>query len=112
MVKLVKAAESKSGLSVYSAQKRADLSIAESAPVPLWIQQERLKVPAQVSLRAAVARGDLVRPATCENCGKPCKAQGHHDDYRNPLTVRWLCQRCHNLAHKRQPWLAAIEAAQ
>lgn len=43
----------------------------------------------------AVRRGDLLRPDACEQCGLPCKAQAHHDDYPKPLEVSWLCRRCH-----------------
>jgi transposase-like protein len=56
----------------------------------------------------AIARGELVRPATCEACAGPgtpyrdgrSPIQAHHDDYNKPLDVRWLCQPCHHEWHK------------
>jgi hypothetical protein len=46
----------------------------------------------------AVAKGILV-PRPCEVCGNP-KAQAHHDDYQQPLQVRWLCKKHHHEWHK------------
>ena len=46
----------------------------------------------------AIKSGKLV-PLPCENCGEP-KAQAHHDDYREPLKVRWLCKKCHTKWHE------------
>ena len=34
----------------------------------------------------------------CEACGEP-KAEAHHDDYAEPLQVRWLCRSCHRGWH-------------
>ena len=34
----------------------------------------------------------------CEICGE--KAEAHHDDYDNPLEVRWLCFKHHRGWHK------------
>ena len=48
----------------------------------------------------AVKRGLLVRPSSCSLCGTDQRViQGHHDDYSKPLSVRWLCARCHKLHH-------------
>jgi hypothetical protein len=52
---------------------------------------------ARVLFRAAVQSGAIVREP-CEACGAE-KADGHHDDYAHPLTVRWLCRRCHKAWH-------------
>lgn len=70
-----------------------------------WRSSDR----AQNKMEKAIERGELVRPDTCENCGKrPGQGkdgrsliQGHHDDYNRPLDVRWLCQPCHHEWHKQ-----------
>jgi hypothetical protein len=43
-------------------------------------------------------RGKL-KQKPCEMCG--AKAQMHHDDYDQPLLVRWLCRK-HHLEHHRK----------
>lgn len=45
----------------------------------------------------ARAAGTL-RRNPCEVCGAP-KAEAHHDDYAQPLAVRWLCRTCHRQWH-------------
>lgn len=47
----------------------------------------------------ALATGKLMRPNSCEDCGRIGWVLAHHDDYNNPLDIRWLCGRCHNLVH-------------
>lgn len=40
-----------------------------------------------------------IKRQPCEICGaKP--AEAHHDDYNEPLEVRWLCKECHVNWHK------------
>ena len=63
--------------------------------------------PAQNLLEQAVEDGIVERVYVCEVCGDSgvfkdgrTKIQAHHDDYNKPLTVRWLCQRCHHEWHK------------
>lgn len=60
---------------------------------------------ARRKLNHAVAKGLLVRPVSCQRCGripsprkdgKSC-VQGHHHDYSKPLDVEWLCPTCHRL---------------
>lgn len=46
----------------------------------------------------ALLSGRLERQP-CEACGKG-RTDAHHDDYRLPLNVRWLC-RNHHLEHHR-----------
>lgn len=62
---------------------------------------------AQNKVEKAVLRGKLTRPDRCETCGEGGKMrdgrsriQAHHDDYNKPLSVRWLCQRCHHEWHR------------
>lgn len=48
--------------------------------------------------RNAIRNGDL-NPLGCEVCGQT--AEAHHDDYSQPLVVRWLCRFHHSEHHKR-----------
>lgn len=46
----------------------------------------------------AVRRGKLIRQP-CEKCGAAI-AEKHHDSYKRPLDVRWLCRMCHVEHHR------------
>lgn len=48
---------------------------------------------AHYRVAAAIHRGDLV-VQPCELCGDRATV-AHHDDYSEPLDVRWLCGPCH-----------------
>ena len=53
-------------------------------------------------MRYALASGKVNKPILCENCDtKPLgrRLHGHHDDYSNPLSVVWLCSKCHYYEH-------------
>lgn len=54
---------------------------------------------ARVHVRNAIVRGKLTR-GPCELCGDT-EAQAHHDDYAQPLAVRWLCRKHHAELHRR-----------
>lgn len=60
------------------------------------------KVAARNAVNSAVKRGELQKPAACEECGQVKPVAGHHEDYARPLHVRWLCRRCHGLVHRNQ----------
>lgn len=62
-------------------------------------QQQR----AHSAVAQAVSNGELVE-SPCELCGS--EAEAHHEDYREPLNVRWLC-----IIHHRQ-WHAVNGSAQ
>lgn len=50
---------------------------------------------ATASVYKAVKSGRLVRPTSCERCGKKCRPQAHHHDYTKRLDVSWVCSKCH-----------------
>lgn len=52
---------------------------------------------AKRAIRAAVVRGDIIRPDRCSQCGVECKPDAHHPDYSKPLAVIWLCKPCHGV---------------
>lgn len=59
---------------------------------------------AQSLLRYHVQAGNIVRPATCEECGAADRPiEGAHFNYDEPLRVRWLCVSCHRRWDKREP---------
>ena len=45
----------------------------------------------------ALQRGEIAREG-CETCGEA--GQMHHDDYDQPLVVRWLCRQHHADWHR------------
>lgn len=55
------------------------------------------RAAARRAVQSALRSGELVRQP-CERCGTE-PAHGHHDDYSQPLDVRWLCRRCHDEHH-------------
>lgn len=66
-----------------------------------WRRQNPHKYRAHVAVQRALSRGDLVKQP-CEVCGTTeGRIDAHHDDYAQPLKVRWLCRRDHILFHKR-----------
>lgn len=48
----------------------------------------------------AIKTGKLKRPEKCELCKTCCTPEAHHYDYAKPLTVVWVCTKCHAKIHK------------
>lgn len=66
-----------------------------------WKVRNKKKALAVSKMWNAINSGRLVKVDTCEQCGADdCRIHGHHDDYEFPLSVRWLCSRCHREWHK------------
>lgn len=59
------------------------------------------KVAARLLLNRAVARGEMERPEACSSCGAGGRIHGHHEDYKKPLEVVWLCRKCHCELHSK-----------
>lgn len=61
------------------------------------------KVRAQRLVRQA-KRSGLLKEQPCESCGiapDQTKMHAHHDDYSEPLKIRWLCGKCHKEHHNQ-----------
>lgn len=67
------------------------------AAIQASTNRDPLKVWARKATHSALNWG-LIRRQPCEVCGAP-KSDAHHEDYRNPLVVRWLCRQHHMEAH-------------
>jgi ribosomal protein S27AE len=59
--------------------------------------QEKIRARNKVKHLCRVGK---MQRGDCEACGKP-NAEAHHEDYSQPLNVRWFCRKCHSLEHKR-----------
>jgi hypothetical protein len=55
-----------------------------------------------LAVASAIRRGILVKPERCEACGSDGQLDGHHDDHRQPLNVKWWCRACHVRHHARK----------
>jgi hypothetical protein len=63
-------------------------------------EEQRLKDNCRSYAGVYLRRGKIQK-LPCENCGEE-NAQMHHEDYRKPLEVTWLCRKCHLHLHKQQ----------
>lgn len=62
------------------------------------------KVKAAEMANYAIKTGRL-KKQPCEVCGEK-NVHAHHDDYSEPLEVRWLCPQCHVDHHE---WMKALD---
>jgi hypothetical protein len=87
-----------------TAGARGAATVARTAPksaghfVAKYRQRHPLRAVAHRELQKALSKGTIVRPGFCADCLRAVKPEAHHDDYAQPLKVRWLCQRCHRIA--------------
>ncbi len=67
----------------------------------LTLSDYLLKKEAYYIFNTALCQGTIKRPVNCEVCGKAdYRIEGHHNDYREPLKVHWLCYPCHDYVHR------------
>lgn len=67
------------------------------------IRNRHLRVPASRLFRLALLAGKVKRGPACQRCGlrrhSGVSIEGHHTDYAKPLSVIWLCRKCHVNVH-------------
>lgn len=69
----------------------------EDAPDPVRGGYATPAHRAHTAVSKALSAGRLVRQP-CEVCASADDVQAHHDNYSEPLSVRWLCRR-HHISH-------------
>jgi hypothetical protein len=80
---------------------RTDAGLAAtSAAKARYIVNNPLKRAAHILVRNALRAGKLVQSKVYEACDGTHKIEGHHDNYLEPLVVRWLCEACHKQWHR------------
>lgn len=61
-----------------------------------WRKNNKEKILAHSEVAKALKWGWITK----QNCHCGEKAEAHHDDYRKPLEVRWLCRKHHKETHR------------
>ena len=64
-----------------------------------WREEHPDRVKAHNIVNNKISSGRLVRKANCIICGRS-PTVAHHEDYKKPLAVTWLCYSCHALHHR------------
>ncbi len=62
--------------------------------------EKRLRNRARDAVHRALRSGRLIKPKWCAKCLLAGVVQAHHENYRKPLAVDWLCPPCHRLIHR------------
>ena len=66
------------------------------------LEERRKRIKARNDLNHHL-RDKNIKRQPCEICGEP--AEAHHDNYDEPLKVRWLCFKHHRQWHREHPEL-------
>jgi Bacillus phage endonuclease len=67
-------------------------------------EKDVIKIDARKRIHVSVKRRKLIRPSQCSRCGRDDVAiEAHHEDYKKPLEVVWLCKCCHLETHLGRP---------
>lgn len=78
---------------------RPERRAASAARVRRYRQQHPDRDAAHRAVARALRSGALRKPEACPGCGQHRPIHAHHEDYREPLRVTWLCARCHRHHH-------------
>jgi len=80
---------------IYLLERKAKFNYGVGVPLK---KRKRARSLAACALKS----GKLVKPSSCENCGKETlELEMHHWNYDFPLRVTFVCGSCHHLWHER-----------
>lgn len=81
-------------------RKRKGEAARQGQDLELRRFRAKIKQQANQAVWLAIRAGALTR-GPCADCGSTECIDAHHNDYRLPLTVVWLCRKCHRALHGR-----------
>lgn len=86
---------------VMAYERRRNASASRKQKKGQYQRKARMSHPDKDRARRMVnyhlSRGTITRQP-CEVCGNQ-KSEAHHDDYSQPLSIRWLCHVHHRMVH-------------
>jgi hypothetical protein len=82
------------------AYKKKQIELAKAHKL-INADYKKRQISAHLKVYWAVKKGRLIKPEICEKCGEKKDLQGHHEDYKKPLKVMWLCFICHCKQHNK-----------
>lgn len=97
---------SESGKAVRKVIQKRYLSTAKGKALSIkaskkYIENNPIKKKCHNAVRREIKKGALIPVKFCQNCASSeGKIHAHHDDYSLPLSVRWLCAKCHKDWHR------------
>lgn len=65
--------------------------------------RRRMMMEACNTLWSAIRSGKVVRGTICSTCGSSNRIEASHENYRKPLDVVWLCNKCHRIYNCAEP---------
>lgn len=77
--------------------RMSELNLKTDTRQANWRRQNAEKYRAHLTVQRALKSGGLTKQG-CEVCGS-LQTDAHHDDYGDPLKVRWLCRQHHTRLH-------------
>jgi len=75
------------------------ISGKRASATALWRASHPEKRAAHQAVATSIRSGSLLKQP-CEVCGSEIRIHAHHDDYSQPLCVRWLCHTHHMKHHQ------------
>ena len=73
-----------------------------------WREENPEAYKAQTAVNNAIRDMRLFK-MPCTFCGSEKNLHAHHNDYKKPLEVIWLCAKCHHRAHAAFPQIHGHE---
>ena len=66
-----------------------------------FYRKREMEYKANALLNVYIKRGKVIKKDICEDCYNKKAIDGHHEDYKKPLEVIWLCEKCHGRRHRK-----------
>jgi len=63
----------------------------------VYYYKNKEKASARGQVSKALRSNKIKKPDLCQLCYEKRKLHAHHEDYKKPLEVLWICEHCHRI---------------